>query len=119
MPFIWTLPVKGKHLFIKTSQKRPAARTGGTFGAPKKANLFGVVEWARPDGKREFVIGLKEECLHSSYVLISLVYELVSLLFPCFSAFRASYRIVFKPFFLVKILFFVGEHKLGIAVFAD
>jgi len=51
MPFIWTLPVKGKLEFIKLSQERPAARTGGTTGAPKEINLFEVVEWARPDDK--------------------------------------------------------------------
>jgi hypothetical protein len=55
MPFIWTLPVKGEHKFKNSSQMRPAARTGGTG-------------WARPDDKREFVIGPSREYIPAFFI---------------------------------------------------
>jgi hypothetical protein len=43
----------------------------------------------------------------------------VSLLFSCFSAFRASDRIVVKTFFFVKSLFVLCKNEFRAAVFAS
>jgi hypothetical protein len=64
--------------------------------------------------KRELALSLK---LPASIVSIRTM--VVSLLFSCFSAFRASDRIIVKTFFFVKSLFALGKCEFRAAVFAS